>query len=419
MKTLKLHRMLSAIVTALTLAVATGMTAVSAGCGGSEAASATCPATTDELTPVVAVAVPGDVLPVLGVDGKFHLVYELRLSNARAAQATMLKVEAVDAADPGRIVGSLEGTALLTSLRTLDSRSATQPMIESGSSRLLLLHWTFDTRAAVPGALTHRLRMLSGSLDPSDPAPVEQSYRAGPVAVGARAVPVLGPPLRGARWVANNGCCEPTSLHRNTALPVNGDIRFAQRFAIDYIRLNEQGRALVGSDDDVTHYTAYGADVLAVADGTVLAALDTLSEQVPPTLPLPSTITLANANGNHVVLDIGNGYYVFYAHLQRGATGVKVKVGDRVSRGQSIGTLGNTGNSSGPHLHFHVMDGPSVLGSNGLPYVIDSYRYSGQLSNAMIDVASPDADFSAALFAQPQERRQSLPLDLAVVDFAP
>ncbi len=390
------------------------------GCGDSGAQPAAPPlssAVTDELTPVVAVAHTSEATPVLGSDGKHHLIYELRLMNARAVQATVLEVQAVDAANPERVLGKFEGASLLASLRTLNNKFAEDARLDVNSARLLLMHLVFDSRAAIPVKVVHRLRVLGGSIDSTDPLPVEQSYRAGPITVSARTLPVLGPPLRGTHWVAINGCCGPDGVHRNTGLPVNGDIRFAQRFAIDWMRLNPQGFLLSGSERQVRNYTAYGADVLAVADGTVISTLDTLDDQTPPSLPAPASITLATADGNHIVLDVGGGFHAFYAHLQKGTGGVKVKVGDRVTRGQSIGTLGNSGNTSAPHLHFHLMDGPSVLGSNGVPYLIDSYAYSGQITDAIANVAGLSSNFNAALFQQVQPRAQSLPLDFAVVDF--
>jgi murein DD-endopeptidase MepM/ murein hydrolase activator NlpD len=80
-------------------------------------------------------------------------------------------------------------------------------------------------------------------------------------------------------------------------------------------------------------------------------------------------ITSETVAGNHIVLDLGGGRYAFYAHFQPGS--LKVKVGDRVTRGQVIGLVGNSGNSTEPHLHFHISDGVSPLGSEGLPYVLD------------------------------------------------
>ncbi len=235
-----------------------------------------------------------------------------------------------------------------------------------------------------------------------------------PIAVGSE-VMVLGPPLTGKGWVALNGCCGVDGAHRATSLPVNGEIHFAQRFAIDWMQLNADGRFSKGSGKDVKDYADYGAKVIAVADGTVVETLTNLNDQVVGTLPDPKTITIENVDGNHIVLDLGHGRYGFYAHLQKDS--VLVKKGDHVKRGQVLALLGNTGNTSAPHLHFHLMDGTSVLGSSGLPYVIDRFSVAGQLSAERFDASGIDGEWSKFLSATPSARKMEFPLDLTVVDF--
>jgi hypothetical protein len=226
--------------------------------------------------------------------------------------------------------------------------------------------------------------------------------------------PTLGPPLAGGGWVAVNGCCGSDGVHRTTVLPVDGHLADTQRFAIDWMRLDDQGRFVHGDPADVRDYTAYGAQVLAVADGTVVSTLDDLDDQVPGSLPDPATITLANVDGNHVVLDLGGGHYAFFAHLQKGS--VTVEPGDRVHRGEVLGLLGNSGNTSAPHLHFHLMDGPSVLGSDGLPYTYDRLGLAGHVDRSLY-TSSFEGDWGQGLLPQPQPQTDRFPLDLDVVDF--
>ena len=70
---------------------------------------------------------------------------------------------------------------------------------------------------------------------------------------------------------------------------------------------------------------------------------------------------------------LSDGHYAAYAHLRPGT--LKVKVGDTVHAGDVLAHLGNTGNSSEPHLHFQVCDAPSFPASEGLPFAIDQYTY--------------------------------------------
>ena len=109
-----------------------------------------------------------------------------------------------------------------------------------------------------------------------------------------------------------------------------------------------------GDTNKLESYPYFGADIHAVADGPVVGVLDGLPEQIPG--KTPTGLPLEQYGGNHIVQDIGDGNYAFYAHLKTGS--VKVKVGDQLTTGQVIAALGNTGNSDAPHLHFHVMSTP-------------------------------------------------------------
>jgi murein DD-endopeptidase MepM/ murein hydrolase activator NlpD len=79
--------------------------------------------------------------------------------------------------------------------------------------------------------------------------------------------------------------------------------------------------------------------------------------------------------GNHVVLDLGDGVYAALAHLRRGS--VRVRPGDLVAAGQQLAACGNSGNSTEPHLHFQLMDHPSVLLAAGLPVAFDHFQVAG------------------------------------------
>ena len=89
---------------------------------------------------------------------------------------------------------------------------------------------------------------------------------------------------------------------------------------------------------------------------------------------------MEHPGGNTITLKISDNAYGFYAHLKPGS--IKVKEGDRVEKGQMIASLGNVGNTDGPHLHFHITESPDVLGSNGIPYAFEQFDLSGETTEA-------------------------------------
>ena len=121
------------------------------------------------------------------------------------------------------------------------------------------------------------------------------------------------------------------------------------------MKVNDDHKTFTGDQLKNENYLAEGNNALAVANGTVVEVKDSIPENVPGINSRAVPITLETVGGNHVIIDIGGGYYAFYAHLKPG--GVKVKLGDKVKRGQVIGLVGNTGNSTEPHLHFHIRTG--------------------------------------------------------------
>ena len=222
---------------------------------------------------------------------------------------------------------------------------------------------TLDGPARVPAGIEHKITVKAGR------SQAEITAQCSRIAVG-REIATIAAPLRGDNWQAGNGPSN-SSGHRRTLIPIDGRARIAQRFAIDWVRQNADGKTFTGDPLDNKNYRAYGSEALAVADGTVTEIKDGIPENVPGENSRAVPITLETVGGNHVVLDIGHSRYAFYAHLQPGS--LKVKLGDHVKRGQVLGLVGNSGNSTEPHLHFHLGDANSPLGSEGIPYALESF----------------------------------------------
>ncbi len=403
----------STLCTVIALVAAMGL----AGCGTTQRVEAGAGAggrpQPDVFTPLIVSTVARTTAPVRGTDDRMHVVYELLLTNGHLAPATIDRIQVLDAAERDEVLADYEGAAIVDNLRTLRPAPAEDATIEPNGSRMFYIQLTFDRPSDVPDAVVHHLD-LQGAANPGTDQPTPLSYTVGRFNLH-RKVPVVAAPLKGGGWIAANGCCNSDIIHRGSSQTVNGQLFFAQRFAIDWLRLDDEGRVVDGDPLLVESWTAYGADLFAAADGTVVGVLDGLPDQIPGQLPDPSTLNIENIDGNHVVLDLGDGFFAFYAHMKPGS--VAVELGDRVEKGDFLGHLGNSGNTSAPHLHFHVVDSASVIGSDGLPYVFDRFAYEGQVDIDRWNAATTLEGRWDQGRIPPEPRRDQFPLNLNIIAF--
>lgn len=384
----------------------------------------------DAFTAITVIPIGDSPQPFRGTDGKYHVAYDLQLTNATKVPATLERINVVDGTDPSTVVASFSGTALVdpacsygdcNRLRDLPAGYVDTAEIPPQESRVVFIDFTLDSLDDLPPALLHHLSGTgAGSPAFGQPEPID--YLTTPVGFAPEPVRVIAPPVRGDNWVALNGCCEPGFPHRSSVMSVNGKLNNSQRFAIDWKRVNDAGEFYTGDKTSNDSYVDYGAEILAVADGTVVSILDGMAANAPGVLPasdpeLAAKLTVENVDGNHVVLDLGDGVYAMYAHLISGS--VTVKPGDTVREGDVLGKLGNTGNANASHLHFQLMDGPSLLEADSLPYALSGFEYAGQVAPEQIADAD---DYLSGTFLQgklttAQSRTDEMPLNLAIVDF--
>ncbi|MBV7435604.1 M23 family metallopeptidase [Cardiobacteriaceae bacterium TAE3-ERU3] len=169
-------------------------------------------------------------------------------------------------------------------------------------------------------------------------------------------------------------------------VPSHGTRHLGQTWGIDFLHRREDFGTVPWCNGfrPATSFSSFGEPVYAVADGVVVSCDQQLNDHrsrssYPALLfmmtlealvrsILPPRFTL----GNHIVIDHGNGVYSLYAHLRKGSAWVKI--GDSISQGAVIAEIGNTGNSSEPHLHFQLMDRKYAASAAGIPFQLSDIR---------------------------------------------
>ncbi|MBO9662104.1 M23 family metallopeptidase [Dokdonella sp.] len=335
------------------------------------------------------------------VDGRARLGYELHLTNFAAVPLRLTRVD-VFAEDGSTPLVTLSGGALAASLGRIGPEAGEDAStLAPGVRAIVYLDLAVD--AQTPPALRHRVEFQSTTDGTS--ARVE----GGRVAPRPAATRALGAPLRGGPWVAVYSA-EWTRGHRRVLYAVDGRARIPGRHAIDWIKLDAQGGQFAREGKDKRDWYGYGADVLAVADATVAAVRDDVAEPVAVSDGNPA-VSIGDASGNYVALALADGRYAFYEHLKPGS--IKVRRGERVRRGDVLAALGYTGQSTGPHLHFHLADAPLPLAAEGLPYAFEGWRPLGAYVSA--EAFGKGGRWSPPENDEPATR--AFPAPFAVVEF--
>ncbi len=307
---------------------------------------------------------------VRGDDGREHVEYDLLVTNVFDGQVRVTTLEITNEA--GKVIGHFDGRELAEATQTLIDGKLAEAIPPSGSVAIevdLVL-----SPGTLPKRLSHRVVYDFPQLDPLASLIGSREVVGAEVEMSkSEPVPIIAP-LTGPGWAALNGCCVP-NIHRNVRVAAGTRIATPETFAIDWVQLKGD-RFFKGDGKAVKQFPYYGAEVRSVADGEVVAVRDGMAESQ-PFMP-PKTVHAPNDyGGNHVIIRIRPDVYALYAHLQPGK--IAVKIGDKVKAGSRIGRLGNSGNSSAPHLHFGLLDRPDPLTGDSLPFVIDQFELTGKV----------------------------------------
>lgn len=318
--------------------------------------------------PLLAHPAPHDA-SILDGAGRKHSAYEVYLTNFGNAPITIKELRVTGKLGAKKLFSEYATGKKLASMYSaivgVHRTAPQEPVLPPGASGTLFLFPDFVPDRPVPDSFATALSIQGGG------------GHVGSGTIDVASVPVskdpplvIQPPVRGDHWMAVNGP-SGTSLHRRAILVVYGKPYIGQRYAIDWVQVDEHGATHHGDKSDNRSYYCYDQPVHAVADGKIVEVKDGVPLNVAVSGKLAAPITWDTLPGNHIVEDLGGGHFAAYAHLIAGS--IKVKQGDEVHAGDVIAHLGNTGNSSEPHLHFQLCDAPSFIKSEGLPFAIDKF----------------------------------------------
>ncbi|MEX1019208.1 MAG: M23 family metallopeptidase [Litorilinea sp.] len=175
-------------------------------------------------------------------------------------------------------------------------------------------------------------------------------------------------PLEGAWWAIQAG--DWSDHHKREP--------YSQSYALDFVRLGTDNEFFYDRGLALEDHYSWDAPVYAAAGGKVAYLCYDMPDMQPGEMPDPRMFRDDSRRvlGNAVAVSHANGEFSYYAHLQQAS--LEVNDGQMIRRGQRLGCVGNSGQSPGPHLHFHLMEGPNLFIDRGLPVKFTQFWAGGQ-----------------------------------------
>lgn len=304
---------------------------------------------------------------------KYYVTYELFITNGGATPIVLKSIN-VDY-ENGKYVVTGETLAKDLVLFKMNSaieeeffqpESTTVESLEPGRTYVVYMQLNFDDK--VPKKIQHTL--VTENLE----------IKTDPVYIDRNTGPIIRPPLRGSGWLAVNAPSND-SIHRRSHIIGDGNIYYPEVYAVDWIKI-QSGANFKGDGTKNSDYYAYDQNIYSVADGIVVESIDDIPDNTPNGRNI--SINGLSIGGNSLMIK-SDGFYHYYAHLIPGSQ--TVKIGDYVKAGQIIASLGNSGNSTEAHLHFHIAPIPYAITSNGIPYRFDKFiLQETSVKNGVVDL---------------------------------
>ena len=144
----------------------------------------------------------------------------------------------------------------------------------------------------------------------------------------------------------------------------------AQKNAFDIVITNVKGNSYKTDGKTNEDYYAFGKDLIAPCDGEIVLVVDGVKDNV------PGILNPVYIPGNTVIIKTPNNEYLFFAHFKQQS--IVVKQGQKIKQGQLLGLCGNSGNSSEPHLHFHIQNVEDMNSATGVKCYFEKIQVNGQ-----------------------------------------
>jgi hypothetical protein len=332
--------------------------------------------TQDPPLPVAISLIFKDVQVFTG-DNEKHVTYTLLITNATKLPVRIFAVKINGDCQCTKhlfeyIISGQTLTNEFSSISTTNTDLPEDPLLQPNAVGVVYVFLDFPNH--VPNQLHHQI-IVQVENDPDS----LQSIILDPVPINKCAPIVIGPPLRGDKWIVGTGLSDFSS-HRRSTFILNGEYKLPEKTAVDFLKYGPKG-LYDGDPLKNENWYAYGSKIYAPADGEVIGTMDGIPQNIPTNGP-NYTVTSKNIGGNYVLIKFlcQEAKYAFFAHMIPGS--LKVKIGDKVRKGQVLGLLGNSGNSGAPHLHFQISNKPYPIGINtepspincqGVPWTFDKF----------------------------------------------